>query len=81
MCLPRSADVPTRQRYVGLVESVRDGGGTVKVFSSLHVSGEREKGKKYIVLKIYPFSDFYRAGSVVRCGSHLEISSTTVRRR
>jgi protein pelota len=37
----RSADVPTRQRYVGLVESVRDGGGTVRVFSSLHVSGEQ----------------------------------------
>ena len=38
----RSADVPTRQRYVGLVESVKDGGGTVRVFSSLHVSGERK---------------------------------------
>lgn len=39
----RSADVPTRQRYVALVESVKDGGGTVKVFSSLHVSGERKR--------------------------------------
>ena len=37
----RSADVPTRQRYVALVESVKDGGGTVRIFSSLHVSGER----------------------------------------
>lgn len=44
VCLTsRSADVPTRQRYVALVESVRDGGGTVKVFSSLHVSGERKR--------------------------------------
>ena len=38
----RSADVPTRQRYVALVEGVKDGGGSVKVFSSLHVSGERK---------------------------------------
>ncbi|XP_064391846.1 protein pelota homolog [Halichondria panicea] len=37
----RSADVPTRQRYVRLVEAVKDGGGTVRVFSSLHVSGEQ----------------------------------------
>ena len=51
-CVSRSADVPTRQRYVGLVESVRDGGGTVRVFSSLHVSGEREKGKKYYTVKL-----------------------------
>jgi len=27
--------------YVGLVESVRDNGGVVRIFSSLHVSGER----------------------------------------
>ena len=51
-CVSRSADVPTRQRYVVLVESVRDGGGIVRVFSSLHVSGEREKGKKYYTVKL-----------------------------
>ena len=38
----RSADVRTRQRYVALFEGVKDGGGTVRVFSSLHVSGERK---------------------------------------
>ena len=38
----RSADIPTRQRYVRLVESVKENGGTVRIFSSLHVSGERE---------------------------------------
>lgn len=38
----RAADVPTRQRYVALVDSVKEGGGTVRIFSSLHVSGERE---------------------------------------
>ena len=38
----RSADIPTRQRYVRLVESVKENGGTVRIFSSLHVSGERK---------------------------------------
>ncbi|XP_002741246.3 protein pelota homolog [Saccoglossus kowalevskii] len=37
----RSQDIAKRQRYVALVESVRDGGGEVKIFSSLHVSGEQ----------------------------------------
>ena len=40
--LCRSADVPTRKRYVRLVESAKDNGGTVRIFSSLHVSGERK---------------------------------------
>ena len=37
----KSCDVPTRQRYVALTESVKENGGTVRVFSSLHVSGEQ----------------------------------------
>lgn len=37
----RSKDIATRKRYVALVESVRDNGGDVKLFSSLHVSGEQ----------------------------------------
>ncbi|CAG7829582.1 unnamed protein product [Allacma fusca] len=37
----RNSDVPTRKRYVALVESVRETGGEVKIFSSLHVSGEQ----------------------------------------
>uniref|UniRef100_A0AAQ4QP46 Protein pelota homolog n=1 Tax=Gasterosteus aculeatus aculeatus TaxID=481459 RepID=A0AAQ4QP46_GASAC len=37
----RHQDVPTRSRYVRLVDSVRDNGGTVRMFSSLHVSGEQ----------------------------------------
>jgi len=37
----RNADLATRQRYVSLVESVRENGGDVHVFSSLHVSGEQ----------------------------------------
>ena len=38
----RSADIPTRQRYICLVESVKENGGTVRIFSSLHVSGEHK---------------------------------------
>lgn len=37
----RSADIQTRARYVQLVESVRENGGDVKIFSTLHVSGEQ----------------------------------------
>lgn len=37
----RSQNVQQRKRYVALVDSVRDNGGEVKIFSSLHVSGEQ----------------------------------------
>lgn len=37
----RSADVEARQKYVKLVDSVKDSGGTVHIFSSMHVSGEQ----------------------------------------
>ena len=35
----RSSDITTRKKYVSLVEQVRDNGGKVYIFSSLHVSG------------------------------------------
>jgi protein pelota len=37
----RSQDIATRRKYVHLVESVRENGGNVRLFSSLHVSGEK----------------------------------------
>lgn len=37
----RSADIPTRRKYVDLVESVKAGGGEVHIFSGMHVSGEQ----------------------------------------
>eukprot|EP01117_Protostelium_nocturnum_P002069 TRINITY_DN1270_c0_g1_i1.p1 TRINITY_DN1270_c0_g1~~TRINITY_DN1270_c0_g1_i1.p1 ORF type:complete len:400 (+),score=74.60 TRINITY_DN1270_c0_g1_i1:133-1332(+) len=37
----RSSDVKTRKKYVHLVESVKESGGEVKIFSSAHVSGEQ----------------------------------------
>nr|CAG4641742.1 EOG090X07BV [Eurycercus lamellatus] len=37
----RSQTIEERKQYVALVESVRDNGGIVRIFSSLHVSGEQ----------------------------------------
>mmetsp|Transcript_40605 Transcript_40605/g.86486 ORF Transcript_40605/g.86486 Transcript_40605/m.86486 type:complete len:420 (-) Transcript_40605:184-1443(-) len=37
----RSPDILTRKKYVQLVESVRERGGTVYVFSTMHVSGQQ----------------------------------------
>lgn len=37
----RSSNVQTRKTYVDLVESVRANGGVVRIFSSMHVTGER----------------------------------------
>ena len=37
----RSSDVVARKMYVGLVESVRERGGTVYVLSTMHVSGQQ----------------------------------------
>ncbi|KAK3862801.1 hypothetical protein Pcinc_024911 [Petrolisthes cinctipes] len=37
----RSGDIDERRRYVRLVDRVKDNGGDVKIFSSLHVSGEQ----------------------------------------
>lgn len=39
--LYRSADVKTRQKYMGLVRSVKEGGGKALVYSSMHVSAEQ----------------------------------------
>ncbi|XP_057960904.1 protein PELOTA 1-like isoform X1 [Malania oleifera] len=37
----RSSDIAMRRKYVKLVESVKDSGGTAHIFSSMHVSGEQ----------------------------------------
>lgn len=42
----RCQNVALRKEYVHLVESVRENGGEAKIFSSMHMSGER----KYIFL-------------------------------
>lgn len=38
----RSDNVDERKRYVRLVDSVKEYGGDVKIFSSMHISGERK---------------------------------------
>ena len=38
----RSQDFNERQKFVKLVDSVKENGGDVKIFSSLHISGERK---------------------------------------
>lgn len=43
----RSSDINTRKKYVALVESVRESGGKVYVFSSLHTSGRGVHGDGY----------------------------------
>jgi protein pelota len=37
----RASNIQTRKRYVRLVESVRENGGQVFIFSSMHVSGQQ----------------------------------------
>lgn len=37
----RCSNVPLRKEYVQLVDSVREAGGDVKIFSSMHLSGEQ----------------------------------------
>ncbi|XP_049867522.1 protein pelota [Pectinophora gossypiella] len=37
----RCQDIQQRKEYVSLVDSVRDNGGDVRIFSSMHVSGEQ----------------------------------------
>lgn len=39
--LYRSADIKTRKKYMGLVKSVRGGGGKALIYSSMHVSAEQ----------------------------------------
>lgn len=37
----RSNDIQVRKKYVQLVEAVKQSGGQVRIFSSMHVSGEQ----------------------------------------
>lgn len=37
----RNSDILTRRKYVELIESVKNTGGTAHIFSSMHVSGEQ----------------------------------------
>lgn len=56
----RSKELSERKRYVSIVDKVRENSGQVKIFSSLHVSGERkwfEIIKKIGCISSYRFSN------------------------
>ena len=38
----RSRDLAERKKFVNIVDSVKENMGTVRIFSSLHISGERK---------------------------------------
>jgi hypothetical protein len=59
--ITRNADIPSRRKYVDLADSVKDMGGDVHVFSSMHPSGERECLPVLIVI------DFLSSGKVMIC--------------
>lgn len=45
----RSQEISERKRYVKIVDAVRESSGVVRIFSSLHVSGEREHFFSFIL--------------------------------
>jgi len=51
----RCQDIALRKEYVELVENVKDSGGDVKIFSSLHVSGERKFYKNDLNLRLVKY--------------------------
>ncbi|KAK3380509.1 hypothetical protein B0T24DRAFT_615635 [Lasiosphaeria ovina] len=54
----RSLDIPTRKKYVALVDRVKDDGGEAKVLSSDHESGQRLDGLGGIAaILTYPIYD------------------------
>ena len=55
--LDRAQNVAQRKRYVKLVDSVRECGGEVKIFSSMHISGERK----------YPYMISYMISYMIPC--------------
>ncbi|KAI6868076.1 hypothetical protein KC318_g18132, partial [Hortaea werneckii] len=54
----RSQEIATRKRWVKLVDEVKDQGGEVRVFSSMHESGKRLEGLGGIAaILTYPIDD------------------------
>lgn len=54
----RSSDIKTRKQYVQLVESVREAGGKVYIFSTMHVSGQQlQQVSGVAALLRYPLPD------------------------
>lgn len=65
----RSQDIETRQRWVRLVDEVKDQGGEVRVLSSMHESGKRLEGLGGIAaILTYPIEDLDEGGGVEEDG-------------
>uniref|UniRef100_A0A672KCE3 Protein pelota homolog n=1 Tax=Sinocyclocheilus grahami TaxID=75366 RepID=A0A672KCE3_SINGR len=55
-------DIATRSRYVRLVDNVKENGGNVRIFSSLHVSGEQLNQLSGVVAVLrFPIADMSEA--------------------
>uniref|UniRef100_A0A671PUI9 Protein pelota homolog n=1 Tax=Sinocyclocheilus anshuiensis TaxID=1608454 RepID=A0A671PUI9_9TELE len=58
----RHQDIATRSRYVQLVDNVKENGGNVRIFSSLHVSGEQLNQLSGVVAILrFPIADMSEA--------------------
>ena len=54
--LLRSTNLSERKRYVKIVENVRAKNGQVKIFSTMHISGERTcKSKSFFLLFLFTY--------------------------
>lgn len=67
----RSSDVATRKKYVALVESVRERGGSVYIFSTMHVSGQQlQQVSGVAAILRYPLPDLDELEDIA--AAHLE---------
>jgi protein pelota len=70
----RASDVKTRQRYVQLVEGVRQNGGQTYVFSSMHVSGQQlQQVSGVAAILRYPLPDLDELEDIAAAGSTVPV--------
>jgi protein pelota len=71
----RASDVKTRQRYVQLVEGVRQNGGHTYVFSSMHVSGQQlQQVSGVAAILRYPLPDLDELEDIAAAGSTVPVN-------
>lgn len=74
LVLSRCQDIALRKEYVELVENVKDSGGDVKIFSSLHVSGERKFDIETIFTKCTHIHMRYKISNKFFCVKYIFIA-------
>lgn len=77
----RCQDPLKRKQYVALVDSVKQNAGDVKIFSSLHISGERRWRLNSIILRAYNCNFLSRTRSIDWCRSYFTVSNRPRRQR